>query len=125
MISTKQQRRKKRHLRVRKKVFGTREVPRVVIFKSNRHIYASLAVDEEIPNKILLTVSSLSTEIKENKQEDVKSYNVKGARQIGELLAKKSLEMGISKVVFDRSGYKYTGKIKALADAARKGGLKF
>lgn len=125
MISTREERRKKRHLRVRKKIFGTREMPRIVIFKSNRGIYASLVVDEESPNRVLTTVSCLSHEIKKGKKEGVKGYNLEGARQVGELLARKSLEMGIEKVVFDRSGYRYTGRLKTLADAARKGGLKF
>jgi large subunit ribosomal protein L18 len=125
MNLTKENRRRKRHLRVRKKIFGTKEMPRVVIFKSNKFVYASLVVDEELPSRVLTTVSFLSPEIKEKKQENVKGYNIEGAKQVGELLAKKSLEMGIEKVVFDRSGYKYTGVLKALADAARKGGLKF
>jgi large subunit ribosomal protein L18 len=125
MIPTKQQRRIKRHLRVKKKVFGTKAVPRIVIFKSNRCIYASLVVDEEIPNRVLTTVSCLSKEIRGKKQENVKGYNIEGAREVGFLLAKKSLELGVEKVVFDRSGYRYTGRVKVLADAARKGGLKF
>jgi len=81
-------------------------------------------IDEENPNRVLTTVSSLSPEIKGSK-EGVKGYNVEGARQVGELLAKKAQEMGVGKVVFDRSGYRYTGRLKSLADAARKGGLKF
>ncbi len=123
MISTKDERRRKRHLRVRKKIFGTKDMPRIVVFKSSKGIYASLVIDEESPNKVLMTVSSLSPDIRG--KEGVKGYNVEGARQVGELLARKALELGISKVVFDRSGYIYTGRLKSLADAARKGGLKF
>ncbi len=125
MTMIKEERRKKRHLRVRKKIFGRKDVPRVVIFKSCKYIYASLVIDEESPNKVLMTVSSVSPAIKGQKQEGVKGYNVAGAKQVGQLFAKKSLEMGFNKVVFDRSGYKYTGRVKALADAAREGGLKF
>jgi len=125
MTMIKEERRKKRHQRVRKKIFGRKDVPRVVIFKSSKYIYASLVVDEESPNKVLMTVSSISPAIKGQKQEGVKGYNIAGAKQVGQLFAKKSLEMGIDKVVFDRSGYKYTGRVKALADAAREGGLKF
>ncbi|MBN1444760.1 MAG: 50S ribosomal protein L18 [Candidatus Omnitrophica bacterium] len=120
----KEERRKKRHLRVRKKIFGSKDIPRVVVFKSNKYIYASLVVDEEYPNRVLMTVSGTSPEIRQS-GEKVKGYNAAGAVQVGKLLAKKSLEKGISKVVFDRSGYKYTGRVKALADAAREGGLKF
>jgi len=123
MISTKDERRRKRHLRVRKKIFGTKDMPRIVVFKSSKGIYASLVIDEESPNKVLMTVSSLSPDIRG--KEGVKGYNVEGARQVGELLARKAVELGISKVVFDRSGYIYTGRLKSLADAARKGGLKF
>jgi len=126
MKITKEARRGKRHLRVRKKIYGTSEVPRVVIFRSNKHLYASLVNDEESPCRVLLTVSSLSSEFKENKVETkVKGYNIEGARKIGELFAKKCLEKGITQVVFDRGGYKYGGRVKAFADAARKGGLKF
>lgn len=125
MILTKDERRRKRHLRVRKKIFGTKDMPRIVIFKSNKGIYASLVIDEETPNRVLLTVSSLSPEIREKRKEGVKGYNIEGARQVGELLAKKSQGLGITRVVFDRSGYRYTGRLKSFADAARKGGLKF
>ncbi len=125
MTKTREERRQKRHLRVRKKIFGRKDAPRVVIFKSNRYIYVSLVVDEESPGKVLTTVSGLSPEIKGQKGEKVRGYNTAGARQVGELLAKKASQMGVTKVVFDRSGYRYTGRIKALADAAREGGLKF
>lgn len=125
MTLTKNQQRKKRHIRVRKKIFGTNDTPRIVIFKSNKAIYASLVIDEVSPNRVLTTVSSLSPEVRGEKKEGAKGYNVEGARQVGEILAKKALELGISKVVFDRGGYRYTGRLKSLADAARKGGLKF
>ncbi|MCX8082574.1 MAG: 50S ribosomal protein L18 [bacterium] len=125
MKITKEARRKKRHLRVKKKISGTSEVPRVVIFRSNKGFYASLVNDEHYPCKILLTVSSLSSEFKENKPDKTKGYNVEGAKRLGEIFARKCTEKGITKVVFDRSGYKYGGRVKAFAEAARKGGLKF
>jgi large subunit ribosomal protein L18 len=126
MKITKEARREKRHLRVRKKIYGTSKIPRVVIFRSNKHLYASLVNDEESPCRVLLTVSSLSSEFKENKTETkVRGYNIAGAGKIGELFAKKCMEKGITQVVFDRGGYKYGGRVKAFADAARKGGLKF
>ncbi len=125
MISTREERRQKRHLRVRKKISGTKDMPRIVVFKSSKGLYASLVNDEESPNRVLTTVSTLSPEIRKEKKEGVKGYNIEGAKRVGELLAGRAIKMGISKVVFDRSGYKYTGRLKSFADAARKGGLKF
>ena len=125
MIQTKEERRKRRHLRVRKKVKGTYERPRLVVFRSHKHIYASLVVDEESPNKVLTTVSSLSPEFKTVENSEIKGGNVKGAEVVGKLLAEKAKSMGIEKVVFDRGGYKFHGRVKALAEGARKGGLKF
>ncbi|HNS32409.1 MAG TPA: 50S ribosomal protein L18 [bacterium] len=125
MILTKEERRKKRHLSIRKKIRGTSESPRVVVFKSNKHIYASLVVDESDSARVLLTVSSLSEEVKKDTSVKIKGYNIEGAKTVGALLGSKSKEMGIEKVVFDRNGYIYAGRVKALAEAARKGGLKF
>lgn len=125
MILTKEERRKKRHLSIRKKIRGTSESPRVVVFKSNKHIYASLVVDESDSARVLLTVSSLSEEVKKDTSVKIKGYNIEVAKTVGALLGSKSKEMGIEKVVFDRNGYIYAGRVKALAEAARKGGLKF
>lgn len=118
------EKRKRRHLRVRKKVLGTEERPRLVVYKSLKHIYAQLVVDSfSGPSKTLLGVSSLNPEIRD------KLKNIKGkverAKIVGKLLAEKAKEKGIEKVVFDRSGYKYHGRVKALAEGAREGGLKF
>ncbi|MFZ8833141.1 MAG: 50S ribosomal protein L18 [Candidatus Caldipriscus sp.] len=116
-------RRKRRHLRVRKKVVGTPERPRLVVFKSNKHIYAQLVIDYPFgPCKVITGASTLSPEIRE------KIANLKGidkAREVGRLIAERAKKFGITKVVFDRAGYKYHGKIKALADGAREGGLEF
>ncbi len=118
--------RKRRHLRVRKKVRGTSERPRLCVFRSNKHIYASLIDDTCIPNKVITTVSSLSPEFKKNvSDKNIHGGNIKGAEIVGALIAEKAKELGIEKVVFDRGGYKYTGRVKALAESARKGGLKF
>ncbi|MCM8772410.1 MAG: 50S ribosomal protein L18 [candidate division WOR-3 bacterium] len=127
MKLTKEERRKRRHLRVRKKVKGTPERPRLCVFRSLKHIYASLIDDTVVPNRVITTVSSLSKEFKERTKDlkGVHGGNVKGAEIVGEIVAKKALELGIEKVVFDRGGYKYTGRVKALAESARKGGLKF
>jgi len=126
MRLTGEKKRKKRHLRVRKKISGTYEKPRLVVFRSNLHIYASLVVDEEKPNKVLTVISSLTPGFKKLSGEGkMKGGNVSGAETVGALIAKKAKELKIEKVVFDRGGYKYTGRVKALADSARKGGLKF
>ncbi|MDR2827831.1 MAG: 50S ribosomal protein L18 [Acholeplasmatales bacterium] len=100
----------KRHLRIRKTIIGTPERPRLNVFRSNTAIYVQI-----IDDKAQTTLVSAS----------VKGANVKNAEVLGKLIAEKALELNISNVVFDRSGYLYTGKVKALADAARAAGLKF
>ena len=111
--------RKKKH--IRKSVFGTSERPRLVVFKSSRHIYAQLVDDAN--QKTITGVSSLSKELKD---EIAKAKNkVEVAGIVGNGIAKKALDLKHEKVVFDRNGYIYHGRIKAVADSARKGGLKF
>jgi len=112
--------RKRRHLRLRKKVFGTRERPRLSVYKSLNQIYAQII--DDLKGVTLLSVSSLSPEIKDKLKGKNKTEKSKA---VGDLLAKKALEGGIKKVIFDRGGFKYHGRIKALAEAARKAGLKF
>ena len=124
MRKSKAEGRRVRHLRVRKKVSGTATLPRMVVFRSLKHIYASLVDDTVLPNKVLSTVSTGSAQFKAA-AEGAKGGNVKGAALIGKLMAGKAKELGIEKVVFDRAGYRYCGRIKALADGARQGGLKF
>ena len=104
-----------RHARVRTKIFGTHEVPRVCVFRSNTNIYAQIINDEEG----ITLVSASSLEFKGN------GSNVEAAKLVGENLAKKAKKAGITKVVFDRGGYLYHGRVKALADALREGGLEF
>ncbi|MCM8814864.1 MAG: 50S ribosomal protein L18 [Candidatus Omnitrophica bacterium] len=114
-----------RHLRVRKKIKGTAEKPRLVVFRSLKHIYGSIVVDDVQPCKVITTVSSLSEAFKKAAKEDEKGGNVKGAFLTGTLLAEKAKALNIEKVVFDRGGYRYAGRVKSFAEGARKGGLKF
>jgi len=116
--------RKRRHLRVRKKVKGTEERPRLVVYKSNKHIWAQIVIDPPIgPSRVITGASSLSPEIRDALKE-VKGKIAK-AKEVGKLIAKRAVEKGITQVAFDRAGYKYHGRVKALADGAREGGLKF
>jgi large subunit ribosomal protein L18 len=112
--------RKRKHLSIRKKISGTSEKPRLAVFKSEKHIYAQI-IDDMKGN----TIASASTVDKELKKELKKTWNIEAAEKVGELLAKRAVEKGISNVVFDRGGFKYHGRIKSLADSARKAGLKF
>lgn len=111
--------RRKRQVRVRKKVRGTTERPRLNVFKSARHIYAQLIDDSK--GATLVACSTLSSDANDL------SYtgNVAAAVHVGKEIARLSIEKGISSVVFDRNGFLYHGRIKALADAAREGGLLF
>lgn len=105
---------KKRKLRVRSKITGTATKPRLTVFRSNKFIYAQL-IDDTI-NKTLANASDTKIE---------KGTNMERATQVGELIAKEAKKLKISEVVFDRSGYRYHGRIKFLADGARAAGLKF
>jgi len=120
MKPTKKYGRRRRHLHIRHKVKGTIQRPRLVVFRSNRHIYAQ-AVDD-INGKVITGVSSLSAALKEGK---VKGDKKAHAEAVGKLVAVELTKRGIKKVVFDRAGYRYHGRVKALADAARKEGLEF
>jgi len=117
MKLTKEEKRKKRHKRIRKKVFGTAEKPRLCVFRSNKHIYAQLIDDTK--SHTLLAASDLELKLEK------KLTKVEKAKEVGKLLAKKALAKNIKKIVFDRAGYKYHGRIKALAEGAREGGLEF
>ncbi|WP_042353695.1 50S ribosomal protein L18 [Bacillus rubiinfantis] len=110
--------RRKRHARVRAKLSGTSTRPRLNVFRSNKHIYAQLIDDTKG-----VTLASASTLDKEFNLES--SSNIEAAKKVGELVAKRAVEKGISSVVFDRGGYLYHGRIQALADAARENGLQF
>ncbi|MCL6634678.1 MAG: 50S ribosomal protein L18 [Peptococcaceae bacterium] len=112
--------RAKRHFRVRKKIHGTAERPRLNVFRSLNNIYAQIIDDDR--GVTLVSASTLAPELKGKLPS---SRNIAAAAAVGELLAKKATAAGIRQVVFDRAGYVYHGRIKALADAARAGGLEF
>jgi len=110
----------RRHIRVRQKVNGTSEQPRLCVFRSLRHIYAQVVDDSKG-----LTLAAASTLDEEITKDDKKKNKTSQAEMVGTLLAKRASEKKISQVAFDRGGFKYHGRVKALAEAARKGGLKF
>ncbi|HBL73363.1 MAG: 50S ribosomal protein L18 [Bacteroidales bacterium] len=114
-MTTKESRRQKIKLGIRSKVSGTPEKPRMTVFRSNKQIYVQVIDDKS--GKTLVSASSLKIEDKITKKEQ--------AAKVGEAISKLALEAGITTVVFDRNGYLYHGRIKEVADAARKGGLKF
>ncbi len=109
-----------KHRRLRNRFSGTAERPRLAVFRSNNHMYAQI-IDDTVGN----TLVSASTLQKEVKAELEKTNNVDAAAYLGTVIAKRALEKGITEVVFDRGGFIYQGKVKALADAAREAGLKF
>ena len=108
--------REKRHLRVRKKVFGTTERPRLSVYRSEKNIYAQII--DDVNAVTVVAASSLDKTIE-------KGSNKEAAKLVGELVAKRAIEKGITEVVFERGGYVYHGRIQALADGAREAGLKF
>ncbi|MFC2068340.1 50S ribosomal protein L18 [Chloroflexota bacterium] len=112
--------RQRRHKRVRVKVMGTTDRPRLCVFRSLNHIYAQIIDDSH--GHTLISASTLDTEIKNEVNGKVKKAK---SGLIGSLVAKRALNNGINQVVFDRGGYKYQGRVKALAEAARQTGLKF
>lgn len=114
-MSIKLKRRKKIKMRVRGKVHGTSDCPRLTVYRSNKQIYAQIV--DDIAGNTLASASSLKIEDKLPKKEV--------AAKVGELIAEKAKEAGVEKVSFDRNGYRYHGRVKELANAARKGGLKF
>jgi large subunit ribosomal protein L18 len=116
--SNKQVVRFKRKLRIRSRIEGSMERPRLAIFRSNKHLYAQLV--DDIKGHTLVSASTLEEELKEKH-----GGTIEGAKNLGNLVAKRALAKQISAIVFDRSGYLYHGRIKAVADAAREGGLKF
>jgi large subunit ribosomal protein L18 len=111
---------RKRHLRVRKKISGTGSLPRLAVHRSGKHIYVQ-AIDDLAG----LTLASASTLDKDLKTQLTSGANLTAAAKVGELVAKRLIDKGITDVVFDRGGFLYHGRIAALADAAREAGLKF
>lgn len=112
-MATKVSRRKKIKYGIRKKISGTAEMPRLAVFRSNKQIYAQLI--DDLSGETLVSASSVSS----------KSNGLTQAKEVGELIAKEAQSKGLTSVVFDRGGYLYHGRVKALAEGAREGGLKF
>ncbi len=110
----------KKHLRVRNRFSGTAERPRLAVFRSNNHMYAQI-IDDTV-GKTLVAASTLEKDVKAELE---KTNDVAAAAYLGTVIAKKALENGIKTVVFDRGGFIYQGKVKALAEAAREAGLEF
>lgn len=117
MTDERREGRERRHARVRKKVSGTSERPRLSVYRSLNNIYAQIIDDTK--GNTLAAASSLAEGLKQQKG------NVKASKEVGELIAKMAMGRGIKKVVFDKGGYLYHGRVKALADAAREAGLEF
>lgn len=111
----------RRHVRIRKRVFGTTERPRLAIFRSLNHIYAQVIDDRT--GRTLVSASTLDADVKAATGGN--GGNAAAAKQVGLTVARKAVEKGIKQVVFDRGGYIYHGRIAALAEAAREGGLEF
>ena len=112
--------RAKKHLKIRNRFSGTAERPRLAVFRSNNHMYAQVIDDSE--GKTLVAASTLEKAVKSELE---KTNNVDAAAYVGKVIAERAIAAGIKEVVFDRGGFIYQGKIKALADAAREAGLEF
>lgn len=117
MISSRVQKRDSRRRRIRARVSGTADKPRLSVFRSNKFIYAQLI--DDLAGKTIVAARE------DDKLKKKAGNSVEAAKLVGELLAKLAMEKGVKKAVFDRGGYLYTGRIKALADGARSGGLEF
>jgi len=120
MKLTRRESKQNRHRRIRRQVFGTAERPRLAVFRSNEHIYAQVIDDTK--HHTLVAASTLEPSLKESL---VSGANSNASTEVGKLIAQRSLEKGIQKVVFDRGGNIYHGRVQALADAAREAGLDF
>jgi large subunit ribosomal protein L18 len=122
-IKTKDDRRVRIQLRQRKRISGTKERPRLSVFRSVTHIYAQ--VIDDLSGETLVSASTVEPAVKGALDKAARGGNLKGAEAIGKTIAERSIEKGIKRVVFDRSGFLYHGRIRAVADAARKAGLEF
>jgi large subunit ribosomal protein L18 len=122
-IKTKDDRRVRIQLRQRKRIAGTTARPRLSVFRSVTHIYAQ--VIDDLSGQTLVSASTVEPTVKGALDKAARGGNIKGAEAIGKAIAERSIEKGIKRVVFDRSGFLYHGRIRAVADAARKAGLEF
>ena len=112
--------REEKHRRMRRHIIGTPERPRMAVFRSNNHMYVQII--DDVAKTTLVSASTLQKDVAEGLE---KTNNVDAAAKLGEVIAKKALDKGIKSVVFDRGGFVYQGKVKALAEAAREAGLDF
>jgi large subunit ribosomal protein L18 len=112
--------REKKHYRLRGHLSGTAACPRLCVFRSNKHMYAQIV--DDVARKTLVSASTLQADVKDGLQY---TDNVEAAAKVGKVIGEKAVQAGIKEVVFDRGGFLYTGKVKALADAAREAGLEF
>lgn len=119
-VTSRKEARKRRHLRIRKKVVGTPERPRLCVFRSLHHIYAQVIDDST--GRTLVSASTVEREVRKALKS---TGNIEAAAYVGKLIGERALAQGITKVVFDRGGNKYHGRVKALAEAAREAGLAF
>jgi large subunit ribosomal protein L18 len=110
-------------MRIRQKISGTSEMPRMSVFRSAKHIYAQVV--DDVAGKTVAHASTLSKDVRTEAASQGRAKKLDAAKKVGEAIAKALLAKGINKVVFDRNGYLYHGRVRALADAARKAGLKF
>jgi len=122
-IKTKTDRRRRIQLRQRKRIAGTAERPRLCVFRSLSHVYAQIIDDAS--GATLVAASSVEPSIRGAFAKDVRGGNIRGAEAVGQAIATRSKDKGITRVVFDRGGFLYHGRIRAVADAARKAGLEF
>ncbi len=122
-IKTKDDRRRRIQLRQRKRIAGTEERPRLSVFRSDSHIYAQ--VIDDLHGRTLVSASTIDSGLKGGLAKNVRGGNLKGADAVGQAIAARAIEKGIKRVVFDRSGFLYHGRVRAVAEAARKAGLEF
>jgi len=116
-MSIKHDKRIRRHKQIRKNLHGTSARPRLCVFRSNQHIYAQLIDDDKV--KVLMSVSDVKIKSKKGEKK------IDAAKEVGKMIAKKAIESKIEKVIFDRAGILFHGRVKAVAEGAREGGLKF
>ena len=122
-IKTKDDRRVRIRLRLRKRIAGTKERPRLTVFRSVSHIYAQVV--DDMSGRTLAAASSVEPSVKAAFAGNVRGGNAKGAEAIGKAIAERAIAKGITRVVFDRNGFLYHGRVRTVADAARKAGLEF
>ena len=122
-ITNKQEKRHRIQLRQRKRIAGTKARPRLSVFRSVSHVYAQ--VIDDLSGQTLASASSVEPAVNGSLAKDVRGSNLKGAEAVGRTMAERSMAKGIKRVVFDRSGFLYHGRVRAVADAARKAGLEF